>query len=123
MLIVTLQAIDVFETSDLPEVDQHMFSSADSDPHDNVEILPITTNEAFGRFKGSYIDSKTVDFSEKLRKERRQGECLSDCWNFTLHLQATLSSGPGSRTGRSRLLSRSTRGSTVKVGAESSVKF
>jgi len=68
-----MEAIDVFETSDLPEVDQHMFSSADSDPHDNVEILPITTNEAFGRFKGSYIDSKTVDFSEKLRKERRQG--------------------------------------------------
>ena len=46
------QAVDVFETSDLPEVDQHLLSSTELDSHDNVEILPITPNEAFGRFKG-----------------------------------------------------------------------
>ena len=51
LLYVVIEAIDVFETSDLPEVDQHMFS-AEPDTDDNVEILPITTNEAFGRFKG-----------------------------------------------------------------------
>lgn len=68
-----VEAIDVFETSDLPEVDQHLLSTTDVDQNDNVEILPITPNEAFGRFKGSYIDSKSVDFSEKLRNDRRQG--------------------------------------------------
>jgi len=70
-----VETVDVFETSDLPEVDQHLLSSTE-DSNDNVEILPITPNEAFGRFKGSYIDSKTVDFSEKLRNERKQGYTL-----------------------------------------------
>ena len=50
--VSTLQAVDVFETSDLPEVDQHLLSSTEVDSNDNVEILPITPNEAFGRFKG-----------------------------------------------------------------------
>ena len=49
------QAVDVFETSDLPEVDQHLLSSTDLDSNDHVEILPITPNEAFGRFKGKEI--------------------------------------------------------------------
>ena len=66
------EAIDVYETSDLPEADQHMLA-ADLDTEDAVEILPITANEAFGRFKGAYLDSKTVDFSDKLRNDRRQG--------------------------------------------------
>ena len=51
-----LQAVDVFETSDLPEVDQHLLSSTDLDSNDHVEILPITPNEAFGRFKGKEIE-------------------------------------------------------------------
>lgn len=68
------EAIDVFETSDLPEADQHLLTSGlDLETGDTVEILPITPNEAFGRFKGAYIESKTVDFSEKLRTDRRQG--------------------------------------------------
>ena len=50
-----LQAVDVFETSDLPEVDQHLLSSTEAGSNDNVEILPITPNEAFGRFKGKGI--------------------------------------------------------------------
>ena len=66
------EAIDVYETSDLPEADQHL--QADTDPGDTVEVLAITPNEAFGRFKGAYIDSKAVDFSDKLRQDRRQGE-------------------------------------------------
>ena len=45
----------MFETSDLPEVDQHLLSSTEADANDNVEILPITPNEAFGRFKGKGI--------------------------------------------------------------------
>ena len=51
-----LQAVDVFETSDLPEVDQHLLSSTEAGSNDNVEILPITPNEAFGRFKGKELN-------------------------------------------------------------------
>jgi len=68
------EAIDVFETCDLPEADQHLLTSGlDLESGETVEILPITPNEAFGRFKGAYIDSKAVDFSDKLRIDRRQG--------------------------------------------------
>ena len=68
------EAIDVFETSDLPEADQHMLTSGlDLEAGETVEILPITPNEAFGKFKGAYIDSKAVDFSDKLRTDRRLG--------------------------------------------------
>ena len=68
------EAIDVFETCDLPEADQHLLTSGlDLEAGETVEILPITPNEAFGKFKGAYIDSKAVDFSDKLRTDRRQG--------------------------------------------------
>ena len=68
------EAIDVYETSDLPEVDQHLAGNDDSEVNDAIEVLPISANEAFGRFKGAYIDSKSVDFSDKLRQDRRQGK-------------------------------------------------
>ena len=68
-----IESIDVYETSDLPEADQHLLSNFDNETNDAVEILPITANEAFGRFKAAYIDSKAVDFSDKLRQDRRQG--------------------------------------------------
>jgi len=74
-----IESIDVYETSDLPEADQHLLSNFDNETNDAVEILPITANEAFGRFKAAYIDSKAVDFSDKLRQDRRQGYTV--VWN------------------------------------------
>jgi len=67
-----VDAIDVYETSDLPESDQHMYSNT-NETTDSVETLSISANEAFGRFKGSYIDSSAVDFSDKLRKTKKKG--------------------------------------------------
>merc|ERR1719394_2074999 len=69
------ETIDVWETSDLPEADQHMFNS-DLEANDAIEVLTITPNDAFGKFKGAYIDSKSVDFSDKLRNDRRKGYSL-----------------------------------------------
>merc|ERR1719427_189234 len=40
---------------------------------DSIETISISANEAFGRFKGAYIDSSHVDFSDKLRNSRRKG--------------------------------------------------
>jgi len=40
---------------------------------DSVDTLNISASEAFGRFKGAYIDSSSVDFSDKLRNTRRKG--------------------------------------------------
>jgi len=69
---VIMESVDVYETSDLPEADQHMIGSSD-DASDSIETLRISSNEAFGRFKGAYIDSSSVDFSDKLRNTRRKG--------------------------------------------------
>jgi len=67
-----MESVDVYETSDLPEADQHMIGNSD-DASDSIETLRISSNEAFGRFKGAYIDSSSVDFSDKLRNTRRKG--------------------------------------------------
>jgi len=69
---VIAESVDVYETSDLPEADQHMIGNSD-DASDSIETLRISANEAFGRFKGAYIDSGSVDFSDKLRNTRRKG--------------------------------------------------
>jgi len=69
---VIVESVDVYETSDLPEADQHMIGNSD-DASDSIETLRISANEAFGRFKGAYIDSGSVDFSDKLRNTRRKG--------------------------------------------------
>jgi len=69
---VIAESLDVYETSDLPEADQHMIGNSD-DASDSIETLRISADEAFGRFKGAYIDSGSVDFSDKLRNTRRKG--------------------------------------------------
>lgn len=66
-----MEVVDVYETSDLPEVDQAM--SQGDENTDSVDTLNISASEAFGRFKGAYIDSSSVDFSDKLRNTRRKG--------------------------------------------------
>merc|ERR1719427_1409250 len=40
---------------------------------ESIETIAISANEAFGRFKGAYIDSSEVDFSDKLRNSKRKG--------------------------------------------------
>ena len=69
---VIAESVDVYETSDLPEADQHMIGNND-DASDSIETLRISASEAFGRFKGAYIDSGSVDYSDKLRNTRRKG--------------------------------------------------
>lgn len=70
---MVMSNVEVFETSDLPEVDQAILAARDDNSTDSIETLHISPNEAFGRFKGSYIDSGSVDFSDKLRSSRRKG--------------------------------------------------
>eukprot|EP00092_Neocalanus_flemingeri_P013321 GFUD01014360.1.p1 GENE.GFUD01014360.1~~GFUD01014360.1.p1 ORF type:complete len:395 (-),score=120.58 GFUD01014360.1:104-1288(-) len=67
-----VESVDVYETSDLPEADQYLIGQND-ETTDSIETLRISANEAFGRFKGAYIDSTAVDFSDKLRNSRRKG--------------------------------------------------
>jgi len=70
---ILMDSMEVFETSDLPEADQAILAARDDSGTDSIETLTISANEAFGRFKGAYIDSGAVDFSDKLRTTRRKG--------------------------------------------------
>ena len=44
-----MKSVDVYETCDLPEADQYMYSQSKDDIN-SVEILQLTPNEAFGRY-------------------------------------------------------------------------
>ena len=64
---------DVFETNDLPESEQN-YECEDLDvTSDSVETLHITANEAFGKFKGKNVECEDIDFSDRIRRSKRQG--------------------------------------------------
>jgi len=61
----------LYETNELPESDQHQ--DFDIEESDAVETLHISTNEAFGKFKGKNLDTSNVDFSDKIQKSKQKG--------------------------------------------------
>ncbi len=78
---------DVFETSDLPESEQHLDGvggvpgdgdgggaggGAGDESSDAVEVLHLSANEAFGKFKGKAVDARGVDFSDRLRPSKNK---------------------------------------------------
>lgn len=66
---------DVYESSGsgLPEADQDWLNTQ-GDTSDSVELLHMSTKEAFGQFQGKFLDGKSVDFSDRLKnKKYRQG--------------------------------------------------
>ena len=69
---IALDQPDVFETNDLPESDQNFSVEFDS-ASDSVETIQITANEAFGKFKGKNVECDNIDFSDKIRRSKRQG--------------------------------------------------
>ena len=86
---VIAESVDVYETSDLPEADQHMIGNSD-DASDSIETLRISADEAFDRFKGAYIDSGSVDYSDKLRNTRRKGYSMVWSGEVTKEEEETL---------------------------------
>lgn len=62
---------DVYETSELPESEQAAdFYEEENDP---IEKIHITSDDAFNKFKGKYVDGTKVDFSSKIEKRIRTG--------------------------------------------------
>lgn len=58
---------DVFETNDLPEVDQYVAGRATlsiEDQSDAVETLEVNAKRAFKRFEGQQLDTSGVDFRD-----------------------------------------------------------
>ena len=69
---IALDQPDIYETNDLPESDQNYASEFDS-TSDSVETIQITANEAFGKFKGKNVECDNTDFSDRIRRSKRQG--------------------------------------------------
>lgn len=72
---VAYDQADVYETTDLPEAEQFQYSEDESDV---IEKLHITATEAFNKFKGKYVNSEGVDFSDRLSLRRRTGYKFGD---------------------------------------------
>lgn len=62
---------DVYETSDLPEDDQH--KTLDDLESESIEKLDVSVGGAFKNFKGKSIADREVDFSDSITKSRRLG--------------------------------------------------
>ena len=71
----------MFETSELPESDQHWEMGAEEQDQfggggdalsDAIETLHISGPEAFGKFKGKHLDGAKVDFSDRLRPRKQR---------------------------------------------------
>ncbi|XP_066584141.1 dynactin subunit 2 [Prorops nasuta] len=68
---------DVYETTDLPESEQQVYSE---DENEIVERIRTTPSEAFNKFKDKNISSEHVDFSERITRKPRTGYQIFGCW-------------------------------------------
>ncbi|XP_028303339.1 dynactin subunit 2 isoform X2 [Gouania willdenowi] len=63
---------DVYETGDLPEDDQAQFESEEL-CSDSVERIVVNPNAAFDKFKDKHVNTKGLDFSDRISRTRRVG--------------------------------------------------
>uniref|UniRef100_A0A8C2XH79 Dynactin 2 (p50) n=1 Tax=Cyclopterus lumpus TaxID=8103 RepID=A0A8C2XH79_CYCLU len=63
---------DVYETGDLPEDDQAQFESEEL-CSDSVERIVVNPNAAYDKFKDKHINTKGLDFSDRISTSRRVG--------------------------------------------------
>jgi len=64
-------APDVYETEDLPEVDQSQFD--EDEGNDCVEEIKVSSDELFKKFRGKKLDSGNIDFSDRVSRSSRHG--------------------------------------------------
>ncbi|XP_020558822.1 dynactin subunit 2 isoform X1 [Oryzias latipes] len=66
---------DVYETGDLPEDDQAQFESCVQEElcSDSVERIVVNPNAAYDKFKDKHVNTKGLDFSDRISKSRRVG--------------------------------------------------
>ncbi|KAF2348561.1 Dynamitin [Trinorchestia longiramus] len=63
---------DVYETSDLPESEQHEFVDV-LESSDAVDVLHISAKDAHDKFKDKILDSSRVDFSDRISTKSKTG--------------------------------------------------
>ncbi|CAG9766653.1 unnamed protein product [Ceutorhynchus assimilis] len=72
---------DIYETTDLPESDQaDVFYEPESE---GIQRIHITTDEAYSKFKGKFLDSSGADFSDSITKKISRGyDARSGDWEL-----------------------------------------
>lgn len=69
---MSIQKEDVYETEDLPEVDQYVRQEEAYESED-VQRIHIDVDSALKRFQGRLLDAGSVDFSDSIARRRRAG--------------------------------------------------
>uniref|UniRef100_A0A0N5AGZ7 Dynactin subunit 2 n=1 Tax=Syphacia muris TaxID=451379 RepID=A0A0N5AGZ7_9BILA len=69
---MSIQKEDVYETEDLPEVDQPIAQEETYESED-VEKIHIDVDNALKRFQGRLLNADNVDFSDSIARRRRAG--------------------------------------------------
>jgi len=64
-------APDVFETCDLPEVDQP--HTEEDEGNDCIEEIKISSEALFNKFRGKELQADSVDFSDRVSRKPRYG--------------------------------------------------
>ncbi|XP_050043899.1 dynactin subunit 2-A [Dermacentor andersoni] len=73
---------DIYETEDLPESDQ-VISDVGVDQSDSVNTLAVSVTEAYDKFKGCTVDASTVDFTEGISRQPKEGyHVISGEWEL-----------------------------------------
>ncbi|XP_022649915.1 dynactin subunit 2-like [Varroa jacobsoni] len=62
---------DLYETDDLPEAEQAIEPAGDDS--EAVEVLHISTKDAYIKFKGSRVDTSKSDFTDSIAPRRKTG--------------------------------------------------
>lgn len=72
---------DIYETTDLPESEQaDNFYEPENEP---IERIHISSEEAYNKFKGKFLNASNADFSEKVVKRVRTGyDARSGDWEL-----------------------------------------
>lgn len=63
---------DMYETNDLPESDQNT-DIYEEESSGAIEILHISPNDSFSKFKDKHLSAMNVDFSDRLSKNKKTG--------------------------------------------------
>jgi len=74
---------DIYETSDLPESDQYVDFNPEEDSSQDIEVVRINSQSSYEKFRGKYLDSSRVDFSDRITKpSMRQGYSCRTTWEL-----------------------------------------
>ncbi|CAE1317956.1 DCTN2 [Acanthosepion pharaonis] len=70
---IDLNSPDVYETSELPEVDQKTRPDQEEVHNEAITRMKLDSKAAYDKFKGKVLDASNADFSGRIRSQKNTG--------------------------------------------------